>query len=81
MVTKHYLTFFFIFRILNILTYTHMGRGENVLKKLTMVYIQKGLPLGYTTQVLNFFNSHSFSNVGLNNYFFSFENTKGLFVM
>ena len=58
-----------------------MGRGENVLKKLTMVYIQKGLPLGYTTQVLNFFNSHSFSNVGLNNYFFSFENTKGLFVM
>ena len=42
-----------------------MGRGENVLKKLTMVYIQKGLPLGYTTQVLNFFNSHSFSNVEL----------------
>ena len=47
-----------------------MGRGENVLKKLTMVYIQKGLPLGYTTQVLNFFNSHSFSNVGLTHYFF-----------
>ena len=47
-----------------------MGRWENVLKKLTLVYIQKGLPLGYTTQVLNFFNSHSFSNVGLIHYFF-----------
>ena len=37
--------FFFLLRILSILTqtHTHKGRGENVLKKLTMVYIQKGL--------------------------------------
>ena len=30
-----------------------------------MIYIQKYLTLGYTIQVLNLFNSHSFSNVGL----------------
>ena len=33
--------FFFIFRILNILT--HTDRGENILKKLIVMYIQKGL--------------------------------------
>ena len=42
-----------------------MEREENVLKILTVVYIQKGLTLEYTAQVLNLFNSHSFSNVGL----------------
>ena len=40
-----------------------MKRGEKVLKKLTIVYIQNGIALGYTTQVLNLFNSHSFFNV------------------
>ena len=34
--------FFFFFRILSILIHTHKGRRENVLKKLTIVYIQKG---------------------------------------
>ena len=33
--------FFFFLRILNILT--HTGRGENILKKLIVMYIQKGL--------------------------------------
>ena len=47
-----------------------MERGENVLKKLTVVYIQKGLTLGYTAQILNLFNLHSFSNVGLTHNFF-----------
>ena len=28
-----------------------------------MVYIQNSIALGYITQVLNLFNSHSFSNV------------------
>ena len=37
------------------------------------VYIQKGLTFGYTIQVLNFFNSHSFSNVGLTDCFFFWE--------
>ena len=32
-----------------------MGRGENVLKKLIVVYIQKGLTLRYTAQALNLF--------------------------
>ena len=35
-----------------------MGRGEKVLKKPIVVYIQKGLTLGYTAQDLNLFNSH-----------------------
>ena len=30
-------------KILSILTHTHKGRGEKFLKKLTVVYIQKGL--------------------------------------
>ena len=42
-----------------------MERGENVLKKLIVVYTQKGLIHGYTTQTLKLFNSHSFFNVGL----------------
>ena len=33
--------FFFFLRILNILT--HTGIGENILKKLIVMYIQKGL--------------------------------------
>ena len=52
---------FFLFsflKILSILTYTK--RGENVLKKLTIVYIQKDLILGYTVQTLNCFNSHTY---------------------
>ena len=49
-----------------------MGRGENVLKKLTAVYIQKGLTLEYTTPSLNLFNSHSFSNALNSIYLFSF---------
>ena len=53
----------FFLKILNIFN-THMERGENVLKKLTVLYIQKDLTLKYTAQVLNLFNSHSFSNVG-----------------
>ena len=40
--------YFFFFRIPSILTYTHKERGKKVLKKLTVVYIQKGLILGYT---------------------------------
>ena len=52
-----------------------MERGESFLKKLTVVYIQKGLTHEYTAQTLNFFYSYSFSNVGLTHYF-SFENTK-----
>ena len=32
-----------------------MGRGEKVLKKLIVVYIQKGLTLRYTAQALNLF--------------------------
>ena len=57
-------TFFFFFRILSIFN-THTGReGEGILKKLTVVYIQKCLTLEYTTQTLNLFNSHSFFNVG-----------------
>ena len=39
------MTFFFIFRILSILTHSHKGRGEKVLKQLTVVYIQKGLSI------------------------------------
>ena len=34
------------------------------------MYIQKSLTLRYTTQALNLFNSHSFSNVGLTHCFF-----------
>ena len=47
-----------------------------VLKKLTMIYIYKGLTLRNTAQILNLFNSYSFFNVGLTICFFSFENTK-----
>ena len=62
--------FFFFFRILNIFdTYTR-GEGRKFLKKLIVVYIQKGLTLGYTAQVLNLFNPHSFSYVGLTHCFF-----------
>ena len=46
----------FFFRILIILTHTHThthkGRGEKVLKKLIVVYIQKGLTLEYTTKAI-----------------------------
>ena len=45
-------------------TYTH--RKKKVLKKLTVVYIQKRLILEYTVHALNFFNSHLFFNVELN---------------
>ena len=42
--------------------------GEGFLKKLTVVYIQKGLTLGYTTQAINLFNSHKCEwNPTLNN--------------
>ena len=44
--------------------------------KLTVVYIQNDLTLGYTSQALNLYNSHSFSNVELTHCFFFFENTK-----
>ena len=60
---------FFFFRILSIFN-THTRRGEKFLKKLTVVYIQNGLTFGYTVQVLNLFNSHSFFNVRLTHYFF-----------
>ena len=65
----HYLVVFFFFfkSIFN----THTGRGKNVFsKKLTVVYIQKGLTLKYTVQTLNIFYLYSFSNVGLTHYFF-----------
>ena len=61
---------FFFLGILSIFN-THTREEERkFLKKLTMVHIQKDLILGYTTQALNLFNSHSFSNVGLTHYFF-----------
>ena len=44
-------------------TYTH--RWEKVLKKLTVVYIQKGLTLEYTVHALSLFNSYLFFNVEL----------------
>ena len=53
----------FFLKILNIFN-THTGRGENDLKKFTVMYIQKDLTLKYKTQALNLFDSHSFSNVG-----------------
>ena len=42
-------SFFFLifFRIVSIFN-THTGRGKNVLKELTVMYIQKGLTFGYT---------------------------------
>ena len=46
-----------------------MEREKKILKKLMVIYIQKGLTLGYTAQILNFFNSHLFSNMGLTHYF------------
>ena len=63
---------FFFFRILSLFN-THTGRGEIVLKKLIVVYIQNDLTLGYTVQALNIFNSYSFSNVGLTHCFFFLE--------
>ena len=45
-------------------------KGEGFFKETIVVYIQKGLTLEYTIQALNFFYSHSFSNVGLTHYFF-----------
>ena len=44
---------YLIFYIFN----AHAGRWEKILKKFTMVYIQKGLTLEYTAQPLNLFNS------------------------
>ena len=41
------LFFFFFLRILSILT-NKRGEGEKVLKKLTVVYIQKGLTYTHT---------------------------------
>ena len=64
----HIYIYLYILRILNIFN-IHTYR-EKVLKKLTVVYIQKGLTLEYTVQTLNLFNSHSFSNIGLTHYFF-----------
>ena len=61
-----YITYIITYKFFN----THMRREKKVLKKLIVVYIQKGLTLGYTVHVINFFNSHSFSNVGLTHYFF-----------
>ena len=69
---------FFFLKILSIFN-IHTGRREKVLKKLIVIYIQKGLTIGYTAQTLNpfnssieytaqtlnFFNSYSFSNMGL----------------
>ena len=43
-----------------------MEREENVLKILTVVYIQNGLTLEYTAQVLNLFNSHSIFQCRIN---------------
>ena len=42
-----------------------MERKRKVLEKLIIVYIKKGLTFRYTTQTLNLFNSHLFSNTGL----------------
>ena len=47
-----------------------MRREEKVLKKLTVVCIQKDLTLGYTTPTLNLFNSYSFFNVKFTQFFF-----------
>ena len=59
-----YKIFFFFFFFKNTKYFNiHTRRGENVLKKLTVVYIQNDITLEYTTQTLNLFNSHSFSNV------------------
>ena len=63
--THIYIYILRILSIFNIHTY-----GEKILKKLTVVYIQKGLTLEYTVQTLNLFNSHSFLNIGLTHYFF-----------
>ena len=60
--------YIYIFRILNIFN-TH-EREEEILKKLIVVYIQKGLTFEYTAHALNLFNLHSFSNMGLTYYFF-----------
>ena len=42
---------FFLLRILSIFNiHTHEERGEIFLKKLTVMYVQKGLTLEYTAQ-------------------------------
>ena len=40
-------------RIFSICNTHTLGEGKRFLKKFTMVYIQKGLTLGYTAQTLN----------------------------
>ena len=71
------LVFFFFFRIRNIFN-TYKRGGEKIFfpKKLTVMYIQNGLTLGYTVHALSLFNLYSFFNMGLTHYFFFFENTK-----
>ena len=65
--------YYYFLRILNIFN-THTGRGKKILKKLTVVYIQKGLILEYTAQTLNLTQTH-FPMWDLPT-IFSFENTK-----
>ena len=48
------LKFFFLKKILSILTHTY-EIGEKVLKKLTVVYIQNDLTFEYTVQTLSLF--------------------------
>ena len=64
--------FFFFFRKLSIFN-THMGEEKIFLKKLTAVYIQKNLTLGYRAHDLNLFNTHSIFNMILTHYFFFLE--------
>ena len=56
------LFFFFFFKNIKYFN-THTGRGKRVLKKEIVICIQNDLTLGYTTQALNLYNSHSFSNL------------------
>ena len=44
--------FFFFFENTKYFKYTHMKRGEKVLKKLILVYIQKSLPFYITSNGL-----------------------------
>ena len=46
---------FFFFFLNNKYFNTHTGREKNILKKLTVVYIQKSITLGYIIQTLNIF--------------------------
>ena len=73
LVHPHMYYLFSFLKILSILTYTK--RGENVLKKLTIVCIQKNLILGYTVQALNRFNSHAYV-LSLSFFFFFFVGKK-----